>query len=259
MASVARHAPPIAAVFLFAVFNAVIWIMLLDVMQEYTWLVHAPGVLTALQTAGLVTALTGGGLAFASHDFGRIMAYGTLADWGCALIMLGLGIPAGVSAVILGLLMRPVSLMLLAMGMASARARAKSTEFSDLVGIAWNSPWTAAALLLGGFSLAGIPPLPGFLVRWTQVRLLANGYHVVLALAVLAVTVGVSAGVLRGLDFIVMRPRDLHPADPRHQPESRWIKWLIAGGLLTWLLVILYPALFDALLRAMVASYTFLD
>ncbi len=257
--SVARHAPPIAAVFVFTVFNAVAWILLFDVMQEQLWLSQQLGFFRAVQTAGMLTAVVGGVLAFTSYDFGRVMAYGILADWGCALVMLGLGTQAGLGAVMLSLFIRPVSLMLLAMGLASARQRARTAEFNDVVGLAWNSPWTAAALLLGAFSLAGIPPLPGFLVRWAQVRLLADGYNTSTALLLLAVTVGVAAGILRGLDYMVMRPRDLRPDDPRHSAEPLWTRVLIAGGIITCLILIFFPGLFDTTLRAMVASYTFLQ
>ncbi len=258
IASVARHAPPVAAVFLFTVFNAVTWVLLLDVLQEYAWLSRQEGFFTGLQIVGVLTAAVGGVLAFASYDFGRVMAYGVLAEWGCALVMLSLGTQAGLGAVIVGLFTRPFSLMVLALGMASARQRAGTIEFSNLVGLAWNSPWTATALVLGAFSLAGIPPLPGFLARWPQVRLLAGDYNATLALLLLAVTLGVSAGALRGLDFIVMRPRDLRPDDPRHSPEPRWIKILVVGGLITSLIVVLFPGLFDPTFRAMVASYTFM-
>lgn len=258
IASVARHAPPVASVFVFAIFNAVTWILLLDVLQEYTWLVRQPGVFASMRTAGMLTAVIGGLLAFAGQDFGRVMAYGVLADWGCALVMLGLGKPAGLGAVMLGMFTRSISLMLLALGLASARQRARTVEFSDLVGLVWNSPWTTAALLVGAFSLAGIPPLPGFLSRWVQIRLLAASSNTDAAFLLLAVTVGVSAGALRGLDYVALRPRDLRLDDPRRRPESRWIKLLIAGGLITSLLIVLFPGLLDPTLRALIASYTFL-
>ncbi len=257
MPSVARDAPPVAAVFAFTVFNAVIWVLLLDILQEYPWLSHQSGLLEGIQTVGLLTALVGGVLAFAAHDFGRVMAYGVLADWGCALLMLGLGTPTGLGAVALSFLVRPISLMMLAIGLASARQRAGTIEFADLVGLAWNSPWTALALSLGAFSLAGIPPLPGFLARWTEVRLLAAGGHVTAALALMFVTLGIAAGALRGLDFLVGRPRDLRPDDPRHFPESRWTRLLIAAGVVTCLFIVLFPGLLDTPLRAVVASYTF--
>jgi formate hydrogenlyase subunit 3/multisubunit Na+/H+ antiporter MnhD subunit len=154
--------------------------------------------------------------------------------------------------------MRPVGLTILALGMASARQRARTIEFSDLVGLAWNSPWTAAALIVGSFSLAGLPPLPGFLPRWVEVRLLAESHNVTAALIVLAVTLAAALATLRGLDFILSRPRDLFPDDPRRRPEPRWTAILVTGGLLTALIVVLFPGLLDTTLRAAVASYTFL-
>lgn len=257
MASVARNAPPVAAVFLFTIFNAVCWVLLLDVLQEHPWLAQQPDFFVTLRTAGMLTAAIGGLLASASYDLGRVMAYGVLADWGCALLMLGLGTQAGLGALALGLFMRPVSLMLLALGLASARERTHSIELADWTGLAWNSPWTATALVLGAFSLAGIPPLPGFLSRWVQVRLLAGSYNTTAALLVLIVTVGIAAGALRALAMITPRPPAAR-ADNPPPPESHWTRFLIAGGLVTSLIIVLFPGLFDITLRAIVASYTFL-
>jgi formate hydrogenlyase subunit 3/multisubunit Na+/H+ antiporter MnhD subunit len=258
LASVARHAQAVGAAFLFTVFNTAIWFLLFDVLQEYPWLLQQPGFFTTLQVLGILTAVVGGLGAFASYDFGRVMAYGLLANWGCALLTLGLGTQDSLGAVILGLFLRPASLMILALGLASARQRANTIDFPDLVGLARNSPWTSLALVTGSLSLAGVPPFPGFLARWIEVRLLAQHTHITAALIVLLVTLGVATAALRSLDFLVARPRDLHPDDPRHRPEPRGLVLLVAGGLLTSLAVVAFPALFDSSLRAVMASYTFL-
>jgi formate hydrogenlyase subunit 3/multisubunit Na+/H+ antiporter MnhD subunit len=169
--------------------------------------------------------------------------------------------------VILATLMRPVGLGILALGMALARERAHSSEFEKLSGLAWSSPWTATALIVGGFSVAGLPPLAGFVGRWAEVRLMATAQPAadlpIYALAILAVTVGVAAGALRGMDFLLAAPA-YHVATPAPLAslrlaarEPRLMIALIMAVLAVGFVLGLFPGIVDAALRAILSSYTF--
>jgi len=258
---VAQESPPVATVFVLTVYNSVVWFLLLNVLQEYAWLSARQDVFRILQLLGLLTAGVGGVLAFSSYDFAHVLAYGVLADYGCALVALGTHTPAGLAAALLATLARPVSLAILALGIALARERTKSSEFERLAGLAWSRPWMAVALVVGGFSLAGIPPLAGFLGRWAQVRLLAT-MQPVYAITVLGVTLGVAAGALRGTDYLLQAPNEatpdsLSPSKEREAREPRLMIALIAATLLVGLILGLFPGVVESPLRAVVSSFTF--
>jgi formate hydrogenlyase subunit 3/multisubunit Na+/H+ antiporter MnhD subunit len=258
----ACESPPVAAVFVLTVCNSAVWFLLLSILQEYSWLSARQDIFQILQLLGFLTAGLGGVLAFSSYDFSPLLAYGVLADYGCALIALGTRTPSGLTAVLFAAVARPVSLALLALGITLARERVRSTGFEKLAGLAWSRPWTAAALIVGGFSLAGIPPLAGFLGRWAEVRLMA-ATQPVYALAMLGVTLSVAAGVLRGTDYLLQAP----PAAPSDAPagaqpqarEPRLMIAFIAVTLLIGLMLSLFPGLVESPLRAIVSSYTFLS
>lgn len=259
----AQEAPPVAVVFALTVCNSVVWFLLMDILQDHAWLAARQDVFRILQLLGLLTAGVGGVLAFSSYDFAHVLAYGVLADYGCALVALGTRTPAGLLATLFAAVARPASLAILAMGMTLARGRVKSSEFEKLAGMAWTSPWMAAALVVGGFSLAGIPPLPGFLGRWPEVRMLAASQPVY-ALVMLVVTMGVAAGVLRGADYLWRAPveamSDSHPAGKERKiREPRLMIALIAATLLAALTLSLFPGIIESALRAVVSSYTFLS
>jgi formate hydrogenlyase subunit 3/multisubunit Na+/H+ antiporter MnhD subunit len=252
---VVEESSPVAAVFVLTVFNSVAWFLLFDVLQEYPWLFSQQDMFRILQFLGLLTAAVGGLLAFSSYDFVHVLSYGVLADYGCSLIVLGARIPAGLSAVILAALARPVSLAILALGLAMAREQVKSTRFEKLAGTGWLHPWTAAALVVGGFSLAGIPPLAGFLGRWSEARVLA-ATQPVYALVVLGVTLGVAAGALRGLDYILQPPSETAKALARPR-EPRLTAALVVLCLAVVVGFGLFPGVVESGLRAVVSSYTF--
>lgn len=256
-----QESPPVAAVFVMTVCNSVTWFLLLDIMQEYAWLAARQDIFQILQLLGLLTAGFGAVLAFSSYDFAHVMAYGVLADYGCALMALGTKSPAGLTSVLFAMLARPVSMTILALGITLARERVKSTEFEKLVGLAWSKPWTATALIVGGFSLAGIPPLAGFLGRWSQVRLMATTQPLY-ALIILGVTLSVAAGALRGTDYVLQAPPEPTYGSPPQEPEKpepRLMIALIAAMLLVGLILSLFPGIIEPPLREIVSSYTFLS
>ena len=252
---VVEESPPVAAVFVLTVFNSVAWFLLFDVLQEYPWLFSEQDIFRILQFLGLLTTAVGGLLAFSSNDFVHVLSYGVLADYGCGLMALGARTPAGLAVVMLAMLARPVSLAILALGLTLARQQFKSSRFEKLTGMGWFYPWTSVALVVGGFSLAGIPPLTGFLGRWSEVRVLAaiSPSYVV---AVLGATLGVAAGTLRGLDYLLQPPSEAAKAVVRPR-EPRLIVALVV---LSFSIVVgfgLFPGVVESALRAVVSSYTF--
>ena len=200
VSAVAANAPSVAAAFVLTATNAVVLLLMLNLLQSYPWLSEDPQVFSLLRLGGLLMAAVGGLLAFAQRDFGRLLGYAVLSDMGCTLAALGVASPAALTAALLQVAHRSVGLMLAAMGLAVVRHRAGSDSFADLAGAARRLPLATVGLVLGGLSLAGMPLTAGFPSRWAIYRLFSSPD---LALAVLLSGAGVAFGYLRGLSDLL--------------------------------------------------------
>jgi formate hydrogenlyase subunit 3/multisubunit Na+/H+ antiporter MnhD subunit len=96
-----------------------------------------------------------------------------------------------------------------------------------------------------------VPPLAGFAGRWGALQQ-AAGTDLGASLALVLSSIGVVAGMLRGLQFI-LRPIDSAPAQPVR--ESSLTIALIVGALLLCLLFGLFPDLLTPVIRQMSAAY----
>jgi formate hydrogenlyase subunit 3/multisubunit Na+/H+ antiporter MnhD subunit len=250
--AISSEAPPLSSAFVLGIVNVGVWFMLLDMLGEIKVLGSDPTTFTALRVIGIGTAVFGGGLALAQRDFGRLMGYAVLADIGVALTAVGTHTDAGLTAALLVVIVRTFGLGLMSMGLALARGKFSDDKFETLTGLAWQMPWAAIALIVGGFSLAGVPPLAGFVGRWAALQQVA-GSDLAISIALLASTIGVAAGTLQGLQ-VVLKP--IGVKIDQAAPESKITIALIVGALGLSLLIGLFPDLIAPLIRQLVAAYT---
>ena len=248
---VASESPPLSSAFVLGIVNVAAFFLMLDLVNGIRLLADNPLVFDVMRLAGLVTALVGGALAFAQRDFGRIMGYAVLADIGVALVAFGTNTVSGLSAALFVVFLRTFGLGLMSMGLALARTEAPDDTFLSLTSLAWRRPWAAVGLIVGAFSLAGVPPLAGFAGRWGALQQAASS-DLGASLALVLSSIGVVAGMLRGLQY-VLRPID----DPTVQPvrESPLTVMLIVGALVLCLIFGLFPDLLSPVIRQMTASY----
>lgn len=248
----ASEAPPLSSAFVLGIINVAAWFLLLDMFHEIKVLHDNQALLGVLRIGGIITTIAGGGLALAQRDFGRLMGYAVLSDIGVALVAFGTGTAAGLSAALVVVFMRTFGLGLMSMGLATARGHLPDDSFKSLTSLAWRMPWAAVVLIIGGFSLAGLPPFAGFTGRWAALQQVAY-YDLPTSLALLISTIGVAIGTLRGLQYVLQRPEKAVDAPDRMSPITIG---LLVGALALTLLFGLFPDLIAPAIRQMVAAYT---
>ncbi len=153
------------------------------VARMFDLFVEAPAVLWFVAVIGLVTAVLAGLLALGEIDFKRILAYSTVSQLG--LMMLALG-AAGLAhdpahrdptGGMFHLLTHGYfkALLFLTAGVALHAIHASAASIYEVRGLWKAAPLTAAALIIGSLSLAGIPPLSGF---FSKEGILAPGLEI---------------------------------------------------------------------------------
>lgn len=258
VSALAGDGVPLASAFVLTIGNGTIWFLLLDFLEAYPWLSGHPRFGLIVSTAGLAMVIIGALLASAQRRLGPLMGYGALVDSGAALLALAMNSELGLTLVILSLLVRPFGLALMAAGSSGLRERNGDDSFDALCGLGWRMPWSTAAFVFGGLSVAGLPLGAGFIWRWSLCRASASSDPSTVLYLLLA-GVGVMTGVWRGLAALLARPRS---------PKDRSVFSLRSSeGLLTAMVVVvviglgvcagLFPQYLAPLAARLAETYTF--
>ena len=151
----------------------------------------------ALLTAGSITMLLGCALALRERDLKRILAYTTVVGLGTLTMLLGIGGEVAALAAVIFLVVHALYKACLFL-VAGAIDKATGTrDITRLGKLARAMPVTACAAILAGVSMAGLPPLVGFLGKELVYEAALDGSAVIVVVALLtnAATVA-AAGVL---------------------------------------------------------------
>lgn len=144
--------------------------------------------ITVLTSFGAFTMLTGAFLALRNTDLKKLLAYSTLMALGTLTLLLGLGTELamiGFAAYLLAHSLYKGALFMLA-GVIDHEAG--SRDVRDLGGLRRKLPVTAVCTLIAGLSLAGVPPLFGFVAKELLLESLLNSTfsYIILGMVVLA-------------------------------------------------------------------------
>ncbi len=159
----ADEMPPLGVAFLVGVAQPVGLWLLFQRMSGALWLIDRSPLLTVLLFGGALTVPMGALLALSERRDGRFIAYLSLVALGHALIGLSLGTRIGLASALLAILNRALGVALVAGGISFVRHHPERRW--QLVG--------GISILVGGLTLAGIPPMLGFAARWSAYRDLA--------------------------------------------------------------------------------------
>jgi multicomponent Na+:H+ antiporter subunit A len=207
----------------------------------------------AVTAVGGVTMLAGGVLALNKTDLKQILAYSTVSVLGILTFLIGIGSTAALKAMAVYLVAHGLYKGALFLVAGAVDHETGTRDITKLGGIWKAMPLTAGAGLLAALSMAGLPPLFGFLGKelFYEAGLHAAFQYLLTAATVLTgVLLFALAGVVGYRPFFGRRRRKQAEVD--EAPVSLWLgpAVLAAGGLLLGLV----PALMNAPVRAAIVA-----
>jgi NADH-quinone oxidoreductase subunit N len=138
--------------------------------------------------------------AIAQTNIKRMLAYSTIAQLGFVLLGMMAGVTGGSAAnaapAYSAAMYYTITYVLTTLGsfglvMMLARSGFEAEEIADFKGLAKRSPWYAIVMTVLMFSLAGVPPMMGFMAKWAVLQaVVSTGQYWLAIVAVLFSLIG---------------------------------------------------------------------
>ena len=179
----------------------------------------------ALMILGASTMLTGAYLAFSSTGIKKVLAYSTVMALGTLTMLIGIGTELAITAFICVLVAHSLYKGALFM-LAGAMDHETGTKDITKMGGLWRSmPKTAMITCLAALSLAGLPPLFGFVAKELMFESLLNAPLLSWTLLAAAVTASIMVVAVAGLVSIkpFFGPVRATPKQPHDAPFAMLI------------------------------------
>ena len=212
--ALAGETEPYQTAFLLFILPAVASIFGLGFLDRFVWLRDSEAVYTGLRLIGTLMVLVGGGWQAVEKHLGRMLGYAAIAETGVGLLAVSLGGSQGLLLFFWLMVARSISFMPWAASVSRLRAaHSASLTMDKLQGAGHRMPLTAAMIVLGQFSLLGLPLLAGFSSRFALWQGLAP-LDPWLAALTLGGHLGLMLGGLRTLNTLFI------PLETSRNPEE---------------------------------------
>ncbi|HEX9874167.1 MAG TPA: putative monovalent cation/H+ antiporter subunit A [Deferrimonas sp.] len=198
-----------------------------------------------LELAGGSTMLIGAGLAFLQTDLKRILAYSTVSSLGTLVFLIGLDLPFAIEAALVYLLAHALYKGALFLVAGAVDHAVGTRDVTVLGGLFSRLPLLGAAAVAAAVSMAGAPPLLGFIAK-------EHFYEVVLeapraALLSSAAAIATSLLIVAAATVVAWRPFFGRPSDklgvPHSVPLALWLGPALLAAL--GLFFAVFPGLID--------------
>ncbi len=180
---------------------------------------------------GTLAVLSCSLVAVFQRDVKRLLAYSSVAQVGYMVLGIGLGSAAGVSATILHLFNHALMKGALFLALGAVVYRLGSSALEDLSGLARQMPWTAAAIVVSGLSLVGVPMTAGFISKWYLLQAALEQGWWPLAVLILLGSVITLVYIGRLLETLYFGARRTSAGVVKEAPLSMLLPvWVLAAG-----------------------------
>jgi NADH-quinone oxidoreductase subunit N len=234
----AEESHPYTVGFILVILPWMVTLLALGFLDRYSWVRNSESTLNMIRLSGAMMVFVGGVWSAFQRHLGRILGYACMMEIGISLLAITVdgGLPLFFSMLLPRMLAIGVwSLALSAIYNKKLAPAADGLRFRTVQGLARQFPIVSASLVLGCFSVAGMPLLAGFPAHFSLWEKLA-AHSLIAAIFTLLGTVGLMVSAIRMLAVLTMGKEEgwnIH--------ESRGILLFLSIGMVLLFLVGLYP------------------
>lgn len=154
-------------------------LVLFNLVSGQNWLINEIVAWLAAITSVLATFY-----AVIQKDAKKLLAYSSIAQLGYIVVGLASGTYLGVMAGLFLAVLHAVFKGTLFMAVGAVERQAGTTDMTQVSGLIRKMPWTFFATLISIITLAGIPPLGGFVGKWMLYEALITSDHYYLVIMI---------------------------------------------------------------------------
>jgi len=198
----------------------------------------------------IITMILGNIIALVQDNIKRMLAYSSIAHAGYLLVGLAAGTPEGYSAVLYYLFAYTI-MNVGAFGVVAYYERQQGLDFTDInnyAGLGFKSPMMGVMLSIFLFSLAGIPPMIGFVGKYLVFAAAINAGMISLAVIGVLASAASIYYYLRPMVYLYMR-------EPHKDLPLVHAGWLFKGSLLVLTILTIYFGVAPGDLSELLNSY----
>ena len=235
---VADEAQPYAAGFLFSTLPIMVLIILLDFINGLAIIRESSLFFQALEFCGILMIVTGGIWAAFQKNIARLAGYTVIMETGFFLIAIGMKTVDSFSFFALAIIPRLLAFGLIALGLTQVKRSVGGLDEKDLRGLFHRLPISAAAIIIAFFSLAGLPLLAEFSLKFNLLSMLSTQLRGALPWVFIGM-LGLFTAIFRFLAVFTSQP-----PDEKAISEPRLATVLIIIGIVFLFLIGLFPSFF---------------
>lgn len=189
-----------------------------------------------LMLAGALTIIAGVMMALVQHNLKRLLGYHAVSQVGYMILGIGTGNAVGIAGGLFHMLNNVVYKSCLFFTAGNVEYRAKTSELDNLGGLAKLMPLTYISCLIASLSIAGVPPLNGFVSKWMiyqglLYRIKDGGSHIGLLFSVFCLMAAMFGSGLTLASFMklihaVFLGQRLNTSQDEKIKEVSWSMWV---------------------------------
>lgn len=168
---------------------------------------------------GLITMLLSALLALRQRDLKGILAYSTVSQLGALVALIGLPDSLGLKAAMVGIMAHALYKCALFLVVGAVDHHTGTRNIDELRGLRGDMPGFAVVAAIVALSMAGVPPLFGFVGKETLLEAFIN-QPVPLAVIVLSATLTVTLALRLFWDVFMGAPLKTLPQEEHHAPDA---------------------------------------